>query len=132
MADINILVSRIGETRNLSLKQGTNDPGDDELETIVDVNQTIKWSLDPSPDPGRNNGITIVSVKKADASIPKYRNSQQLLIHQPTVTNGIANGQVVPVSPGSGKFENYSIGFTINSDPEPRCTYYDDPRLIMR
>lgn len=132
MPDIIILVSRIGQSRNLSLKQGTNDPGDDSLETIVDVCQTIEWSLDPNPDRGRNTGITIVSIEKADSTIPKYRNSQQLLQSQPSVSNGAGNGTVVAASPGSGKFENYSIGFTVNSDPVPRCVFYDDPRLIMR
>lgn len=132
MADINIWVSRIGQSRNLSLRDGVNNPMDDELTTIVDVNQTIEWSLDPTPGHGRNDGITIVSVTKADASIPKYANSQQLLTAHPSVSNGVATGTVLSASPGSGKFENYSIGFTVNSDPEPKCIYYDDPRLKMK
>ena len=132
MADINIYVSRIGQSRNLSLRDGVNDPLDDNLTTEVETSQTIQWSLDPSPRPGRNDGITIVSITKADNSIPKYRNSQQLLIAHPTVTAGVASGTVVASSPGIGKFENYSIGFTINSDPDPKNTYYDDPQLKMK
>lgn len=132
MADINIYVSRIGNSRNLSLRDGVNSPLDDELTTEVDPSQKIHWSLDPNPPSGRNVGITIVSVQKADSSIPKYRNSQQLLESQPTVANGVASGQVVATSPGTGKFENYSIGFTVNSDTSPKCTYYDDPTLRMK
>ena len=132
MADINIYVCRIGNSRNLSLRDGTNSPLDDELTTVVETSQIIHWSLDPNPPAGRNDGITIVSVQKADSSIPKYRNSQQLLISQPTVANGVATGQVVATSPGTGKFENYSIGFTVNSDAAPKCTYYDDPTLRMK
>lgn len=132
MADINIYVSRIGQSRNLSLRDGVNDPLDDDLTTEVGTSQTIEWSLDPSLRGGRNDGITIVSVTKADSSIPKYINSQQLLTAHPTVTAGVASGTILATSPGIGKFENYSIGFTINTDPDPKCTYYDDPKLIMK
>ena len=132
MADISIYVSRIGQSRNLSLRDADNNPLDDELTTMVSTSQTIQWVLDPSPSTGRNVGITIVSVTKADSSIPKYANSQQLLVADPSVSNGVASGTVVSASPGSGKFENYSIGFTVNSDPDPKCIYYDDPRLQMR
>jgi len=132
MADISIYVSRIGQSRNLSLRDADNNPLDDELTTMVSASQTIQWELDPSPSAGRNVGITIVSVTKADSSIPKYANSQQLLVADPSVSNGVASGTVVSPSPGSGKFENYSIGFTVNSDPDPKCIYYDDPRLQMR
>ncbi len=132
MADINIYVSRIGQSRNLSLRDGVNDPLDDNLSTEVETSQTIEWTLDPSPRPGRNDGITIVSITKADTSIPKYRNSQQLLIAHPTVVAGVATGTVLSTSPGVNKFENYSIGFTKNSDSVPRNIYYDDPKLIMK
>lgn len=131
MADINIYVSRIGQSNNLSLKDAYNDPEDDTLVTTVDVNQTIQWSLDPSPDPGRNTDIAIVSITKADTSLPKYANSQQLLLADPAVVDGVGNGTVVATSPGTGKFENYSIGFTVNSDPT-HTVQYDDPKLIMK
>lgn len=131
MADINIYVSRIGQSNNLSLKDALSDPEDDTLTTTVDVNQSIQWSLDPSPDPGRNTDITLVSITKADATNPKYANSQQLLLADPTVTNGVGSGTVVGTSPGSGKFENYTIGFTVNSD-STHTVQYDDPKLIMK
>lgn len=131
MADINIYVSRIGQSNNLSLRDASSDPGDDTLTTSVDVNQTIQWSLDPTSDPGRTTDITLVSITKADSTLPKYANSQQLLLADPTVSNGVGNGTVVPVSPGSGKFENYTIGFTVNSDSS-HTVQYDDPKLIMK
>jgi len=131
MADINIYVSRIGQSNNLSLRDASSDPGDDTLTTTVDVNQTIQWSLDPTPDPGRNTDIALVSITKADSTLPKYANSQQLLQADPTVSNGVGTGTVVSASPGSGKFENYTIGFTINSDSS-HTVQYDDPKLIMK
>jgi len=134
---ITIYVSRIGQSNNLSLKQGSVDPGDDTLVTTVELNQSITWKLDPNPDPGRNTDITLVHVKAADTSIPKYSKSQQILVEdQYTAANGVITGIVVstaqtPTQPGQKPFENYQIGFYVNSDPN-KTEVWDDPKLIMR
>ena len=131
---ITIYVSRIGQSTNLSLKQGTNDPGDDTLITTVDLNQTIIWALDPHPDPGRNTDMTLLNVKAADSS---YQNSQQILVEDPyTAVNGVITGMVVntaqtPKQPGTKPFENYMIGWFKNEDPN-KFEFWDDPKLIMR
>ncbi len=62
------------------LKQGTNDPEDDSLVTVVELNQKVKWELDPDPDSGRNTDITLENVKASDSTKPKYNKSQQILV----------------------------------------------------
>jgi hypothetical protein len=134
---ITIYVSRIGQSNNLSLKQGNTDPGDDTLVTSVDLNQTITWALDPNPDQGRNTAITLMHVKAADSTQPRYQNSQQLLVESEyAAVNGVITGAVVataqtPRQPGTKPFENYQIGFYANSDPD-KTEVWDDPKLIMR
>jgi len=145
MADINIFVSRIGKSTNLSLKQGTStpgqpgDPGDDSLVTTVVPSQIIKWKVDPSPDPGRNNDITLKNVKASDSSIAKYKNSQQLLVDaEYSAVEGVITGTVKasPPPPTSGQgsgaksFENYLIGFSVNSD-STNTEVWNDPKIKM-
>ncbi len=142
-ATITIYVSRKGNSTNLSLKQGTSspgqpgDPGDDTLVTDVVVNQPVEWKVDPNPDPGRNSDITLVHVKAADTSVPKYSNSQQLLVNpEYTAVNGVitaaAKASLPAPKPGQGpgekSFENYQIGFYLNSD-STKTEVWDDPRL---
>jgi len=150
MATINIYVSRKGNSNNLSLKQGTStpgqpgDPGDDSLVTDVDPNQTIVWKVDTNPDPGRNNDITLTHVKSADNTKPKYLNSQQLLVYAEynavyiPVASGVITGTVKAVPPapkpgqgnGAKSFENYEIGFYLNSDTT-KTEIWDDPKMRM-
>jgi hypothetical protein len=134
---ITIYVSRIGQSTNLSLKQGSTDPGDDSLVTTVDLNQSITWALDPHPDPGRNTDITLLHVKAADSNLPKYHNSQQILVNDEySAVNGVITATVVstspaPKQPGTKPFENYQIGFYVNSDLN-KTEVWDDPKLIMK
>ena len=145
-ATIIIHVSRKGQSTNLSLKLGSSqpgqpgDPGDDTLVADVVANQTIKWELDPSPDPGRNTEITLKHVKAADSSKPQYKNSQQLLVDaEYTAVNGVITGTIKAnppapkpdQGPGAKSFENSQIGFYLNSDPT-QTEVWDDPRLRMR
>ncbi|MBT8205154.1 MAG: hypothetical protein KJO20_07250 [Eudoraea sp.] len=145
MADITIKVSRIGNSTNLSLKQEENgvitDPQNDSLDTEVDLNQTIKWKVDPSPDSGRSNDIILEHIKAKDAK-GNYINSQQILIdaeYNAVYTSdpkGIITGTVVataptPKKPGTKPFENYQIGWRKSSE-SAQTEHWDDPKLIMR
>ncbi len=98
-ATITIYVSRIGQSNNLSLKQGDSqpgqpgDPGTDLLTTNVDANQPIVWKVDQNPDPGRNNDIILMNVKAADNTLPNHANSTLLVepvynADYPTLTSG--------------------------------------------
>jgi hypothetical protein len=144
-ATITIYVSRIGQSTNLSLKQGTStpgqpgDPGGDDLETVVVASQPIEWKINPTPDPGRNNDITLEHVKAADASKPKFVNSQQLLVNaEYTAVSGVITAAVkasppAPTrgqGPGKKSFENYQIGFYLNSDSN-KTEVWDDPKIRM-
>lgn len=144
-ATITIYVSRIGQSLNLSLKQGTSapgqpgDPGGDDLETVVVASQPIEWKINPNPDPGRKNDITLVHVKAADASKPKFINSQQLLANpEYTSLNGVITATVkasppAPTpgqGPGKKSFENYQIGYYLNSD-STKTEVWDDPKIRM-
>ena len=141
MATINILVSLIGNSSELSLKQGTIDPQNDSLVTDVNASDTVIWSLDPNPDSGRNTNITLMNVKASDSSQPQYTNSQQILAaaEYTADANGVITGTVLatppPAKPGQGAnakaFENYEIGFYKNSDAT-KTEIWDDPRLQMR
>ena len=141
---ITIWVSRIGDTTDLSLKQDNSkpgspgDPGGDNIITTVSAKQTIYWKVNKTPDAGRNNDITLLHVKAADASLPKNANSQQLLVEDLYEANdeGVIEGVVLtspPASsqPGQKAFENYQIGFYLNSDPS-KTEIWDDPKLIMK
>lgn len=145
-ATITIYVSRIGNSTNLSLKQGSSapgqpgDPGGDELETEVVASQPIEWKINPNPDPGRNNDITLEHVKAADASKPKFINSQQLLENaEYSAVGGVITAKVkasppAPTpgqGPGKKSFENYQIGFYLNSDTT-KTEVWDDPKLSMK
>lgn len=150
-ATITIFVSRKGQSTNLSLKQGTSqpgqpgDPGDDTLITDVVANQPIEWKVDPNPDSGRNNDIILMHVKAADNTQAKYKNSQQLLVEPEyaavytTQVSGVITGTVKanpPVAkpdqgPGAKSFENYQIGW--RTDAESSTTeHWDDPRLRIK
>lgn len=129
-----IYVSRAGNSNNLRLRDSeSHDPGNDQLETQVSPNDTVTWVKDPNANPPAQPGYSpigsIVSVTKADSSLPQYANSIQLLIADPAVSNGVATGTVVSTSPGSGRFENYTIGYTLPGETD---VLYDDPKLIMR
>ena len=137
MADITIYVSKKnGNGNQLALRQGDNDSGNDNLETEVSVNQTIEWALDPIAHQGRNTDITLLHVKAADSSQNKYRNSQSLLTSDEiSAVNGVVSGTVVAAEPpsrvpGQKPFENYQIGFSVNSDPT-HTEVWDDPKLKM-
>jgi len=142
-ATITIYVSRIGNSTNLSLKQGSSapgqpgDPGGDEIETDVVASQPIEWKINPNPDPGRKNDITLEHVKAADASLPKFANSQQLLESaEYTAANGVISAKVKaslpPPRSGQGPnekaFESYQIGFYLNSD-STKTEIWDDPKI---
>lgn len=144
-ATITIYVSRIGNSTNLSLKQGSSapgqpgDPGGDNLETEVVASQPIEWKINPNPDSGRKNDITLEHVKAADANTPKFTNSQQLLENaEYAAVNGVVTAKVKasPPPPGRGQgpneksFESYQIGFYLNSDPS-KSEIWDDPKIKM-
>lgn len=119
-----IYVSRNGNSLKLKLRDSEgHQPGNDDLTTFVDPDDTVTWQLDD------NSGLSsMVSITKADPSIPKYSNSVQLLVADPVVVNNVGTGKVIKPSPGSGKFENYNVGFTV---PNDTTTHYDDPKIQM-
>ena len=125
MAERIIYVSRNGKSNQLKLRDNQgHDPGNNDLTTDVDPNDSIVWKLDT------NSGLTeITGIKPSDSSQPAYRGSQDLLAAPPNNNNGIWEATVVSSSPGPGKFENYMIGYKIpNDDTE----YWDDPKLQMK
>ena len=141
---ITIWVSRIDNTNDLSLKQDSSkpgtpgDPGGDNIITAVAAKQTIYWKVNPTPDEGRTNDITLVHVKAADPSLPKNANSQNLLVKDlyNADNSGVITGVVLttpPAStePGEKAFENYQIAFYLNTDPS-KTELWDDPKLRMK
>ena len=145
MADITIYVSRIANSRNLSLKQNINgvitDPQNDSLDTTVDLNQSIEWKVDPTPDRGRTNDIVLEHIKAKEAK-GNYINSQQILVDEEYAAvytsdpKGVITGIVVatsptPKQPGTKPFENYQIGWRESSE-SAETEHWDDPKLIMK
>lgn len=134
MAGITIYVSRIGNSNNLRLRDSEDhDPGNDLLTTDVNTSDIITWIKDPranSPaQPGYSPIECITSITKADSSLPQYRNSIPVLTANPTVSECSAIGYVLAISPGSGKFENYTIYYTLPGDS---TIHHDDPQLRMK
>ncbi len=125
-SEIIIYVSRNGNSKQLKLRDSEgHNPSNDDLTTDVSPGNTIKWVLDS------NSGLSsITQVKKVTPADPSYQpNAVTLLTSEPTSVNNEIIAAVVATSPGSGKFENYKIGFTIPGDS---TEYWDDPRLKMR
>ncbi|HSI71258.1 MAG TPA: hypothetical protein VK941_13565 [Gillisia sp.] len=125
MAERIVYVSRNGRSHELKLRDNQgNDPGNNQLTTEVDPDDTIKWQLDA------NSGLSeITGIKESDNTKPQYKGSQNLLEGTPKKKNGGWEGKIVSKSPGRGKFENYMIGFKIEGDT---TEYWDDPKLQMR
>ncbi|HSP82117.1 MAG TPA: hypothetical protein VLN72_00130 [Gillisia sp.] len=125
MAERIIYISRNGRSHQLKLRDNQgHDPGNNDLTTEVDPNDTVVWKLDT------NSGLAeITGIKPSDPSKPEYSNSQDLLAAPPKNNNGNWEATVVSPSPGRGKFENYMIGFKI---PNDETEYWDDPKLQMK
>lgn len=121
-----IYVSRNGNSTNLKLRDSEgHNPGNDNLTTGVNPTDTVTWVLDPNAS---NPIASIQSITKADNTQPRYANSVEVLTANPTNINGVWTGYVKSPSVGVGKFENYTIGFTL---PNDNTVYYDDPKLQM-
>lgn len=128
-----IYVSRNGNSKSLKLRDSEgHNPGNDNLTTTVNPSDTVLWVLDPNANPPAQPGYSpiasIVSIVKADSTQPQYANSVPVLTADPTQVNGVWTGNVISPSVGKGKFENYTIGFTVPGDS---TVYYDDPKLQM-
>lgn len=121
---IKIYVSRNGQSMQLKLRDSEgNNPGNDKLTTHVKPNDIVEWHLDPD----ELDIASIISVNKKVPGDPSYDpNSVDLLVKDPTPSDGVFSGTVKSISPGIGKFEDYKIGFKIQLDGP---TYYDDPKL---
>lgn len=119
-----IYISRAGQSFNLKLRQnGSKKPPTDDLTTIVGENEIVRWELD------KNSGITeITGIKESDNKKPQYKRSQNLLAGKPKRKGEAWEGKIVSESPGSGKFENYMIGFKVPNDPNE---HWYDPKLQM-
>ena len=121
-----IYVSRNGSSTQLKLRDSEgHNPGNDDLTTMVSPGDTVTWMLDPN-----ENGLTSLNaVNKTVPGDPSYdSNSVDLLVSGTTSNNGVYTGNVVPTSPGNGKYEKYKIGFMI---PGSNQIYFDDPKLQM-
>lgn len=133
----NIYVSRQGNSSNLRVRDSEgNNPGNDQITTLVDPGDTVTWELDPRADisnpqyqPGYFPIFAIISIKKADSTIPKYMNSIDVLIADPPPpVNGVVTGLVKSPTPGRGRFENYQISYYLVSGGVPQT---DDPIMQM-
>lgn len=123
-----IYVSRQGNSNNLSLRDSeSNGNGSDQLTTIVSPNETVIWELDPNPPQGSNSIAAITNVyQKADNN----PNNVSLLTGNPTSCgDGRFSGTVIPNSPGSGKYESYSIDYQLVAGGN---VLTDDPKLQMQ
>ena len=122
-----VYVSVIGGSTNLSLRDSEgHNPGNDQLTTNVDVNDTVSWEVDPNPPRGANAISSIENVYKKANNDPK--NYSLLTANPGNKGNGVWQGSVVSTSPGSGKQESYNIDYKITAGGE---TYTDDPKLQM-
>lgn len=117
MATKTIYVSKEPNSNKIKLRDSDgNDPGNDDLTTLVDPNDTVEWRLDT------NSGLEgIIGVKKKN-------DTNDLLTGEPQESNGVWSATVVPVSPGKGKNEKYKIGYKIPNDDKK---HWDDPKLQM-
>jgi hypothetical protein len=132
-----IYVSRQGNSANLRLRDSEgNNPGNDQITTLVDPGNIVTWELDPRADinsPEHQNGYfpiyELISVKKADSTKPQYLHSTDVLVSDPPPpVNGVITGLVKSPSPGKGRFENYQITYLLLPGGQPVT---DDPVMQM-
>lgn len=121
MATIYIYVSRNGNSQNIKLRDSNgDDPGNDQVTTVVDEGDTVIWALDPD---GSNlyslNGVE----KKASSQV-------DLLKKQPAPqSDGTYKAKVKKKDSLKGKKESYYIKYKITADGSILC---DDPKLKMK
>ncbi|HLO37443.1 MAG TPA: hypothetical protein VK173_03075 [Lacibacter sp.] len=122
-----IYVSVNGNSTNLRLRDSEgNNPGNDQLTTTVNPNDTVIWEVDPTPPPGANAIYCIDNVYKKPNNDP---NNITLLTGNPSNQgNGVFQATVVATSPGSGKQESYNIDYQITAGSS---VLTDDPKLQM-
>lgn len=122
-----VYVSVNGGSTNLRLRDSEgHNPGNDQLTTTVDVNDSVSWEVDPDPPSGANAISSIENVYKKVNNDP---NNYSLLTANPTNNgSGVWQGTVVSTSPGRGKKESYNIDYKITAGG---TTYTDDPKLQM-
>ncbi len=123
MAKKIIYVSRNGKSQHIKLKDKVNDPGNNKLTTRVDPSDKVIWQLD------KDSGLSeITGIKESDNSKTQYKKSQNLFDGPVRKTKVGWEATILPVSPGSGKFQNYMVGFKIAGDD---TEYWDDPKIQM-
>lgn len=118
MAQRTIYVSRLNSNSTqikLRDSEGHN-PGNDQLTTLVDTNDTVVWELD------NNSGLTALTLVKKKSNSPH----DLLSIHPKQNSDGKWSATVKSTSPGIGKRETYKIKYTIGDEE-----YKDDPVLQM-
>ena len=116
MATKTIYVRKDPNSNKIILRDSDgNNPGNDDLTTLVDPNDTVEWRLDTNSDLEE-----LIGVKKK-------KDTHDLLTAEPTVENGVWTATVVAVSPGKGKKEKYKIGYKTKDNKK----HWDDPKLQM-
>lgn len=128
-----IYVSRQGNSLNLRLRDSEgNNPGNDQLTTLVDPGNAVTWELDPNANspaqPGYFPIASIQSVVKSNSADPRYSNDVDVLTAPPAPVNGLWTGYVKLPSPGIGKFEHYQIYYYL---PNDTTLHNDDPIMQM-
>lgn len=123
-----VYVSRQGNSTKLSLRDSEgNGNSSDQLTTIVIPNDSVIWELDPNPPQGSNSIYAITNVYQKTDNNP---NNVCLLNGNPTNNgDGTFSGSVISNSPGSGKYESYSIDYQLTAGGN---TLTDDPKLQMQ
>jgi len=105
------------DTKKIKLRDSDgNDPGNDDLTTLVSTGDTVIWELDS------NSGL------EALIGVKKKKDTTQLLTGDPTGSNGKFTGHVVAVSPGKHKKMKYKIGYKF-ADEKDKDEHWDDPKL---
>lgn len=137
MANYTIKVSRIGQSNQLSLRQGDNrpgnpggppnpgDPGNDSLVTTVAGGDTLEWVVDSDPDSGRNSNLVLESVSE------NVSNTMLTEASPIEAVSGTISATVKQSSSVQGPrpvYDNYTIAW---SEPGNPTDHFDDPRLKM-
>ncbi|MBI2731593.1 MAG: hypothetical protein HYX40_12740 [Sphingobacteriales bacterium] len=120
-----IYLSVNGNSTNLRVRDSEgNNPGNDNVTTLVNTNDTITWEPDPNPPPGANAIANLVSVYRKN--LP---NNGNLLTGVPSPNgNGGLSATVVSSSPGRGVQESYGVEYQVVANGS---SLYDDPKLQM-
>ena len=121
-----VSLNGLGNSKRLRLRDSDGNDGDNDITTIVDVNDVVEWVVDTTPPNGARPIHSIEKVYKKPGNDP---GNVSLLTAEPArQSDGSWTGTVVSTSPGKDKQQKYNIDYKRTAGDDTQTC---DPKLQM-